>query len=394
MLACVQPGDDAMTTNSLRTDLSAFDHIADHRTATAGDLSTSRWLIAQCADHGVDANLFEYPFARRTVVRASVTLSDGREINGVPLFDGPDTPSGGVLGTAVSLATPGQVGVGRFAPQDGHSLTKTLQVARTQARHQALIAVSAADNIVRGLAVLNAERYGAPFGPPVVQIASQNSDFIEDAARAGKPLNVVIESRWESVKATNVDFAIAGRDKSAAPLVIMTPKSGWWTCTSERGGGIAVWLACMRHFSANPPRRSVHFTANSGHELGHLGMRRYLTSHQTLLKDAFFWVHLGANFASVDSRLLLQADHADRLAMLTTALERHAIQGADSLPHGTRPLGEARDIHDGGGRYLSLLGSNRWFHHPDDRLQPSVDIERTTGIVNACVECLDAAANA
>jgi len=394
MVACVQPRNDAMTPDSLRNDLSAFDNITDHRTATAGDLSTSRWLIAQCADHGVDANLFEYPFARRTVGRASITLPDGRQISGLPLFDAPDTPPGGISGTAVSLAEPGKIGVGRFAPQEGHALTRTLQEARTQSRQQAIIAISAADHMAPGLAVLNAERYGAPFGPPVVQIASQYDDTIEGFAKAGQPLVVTIESRWESVNATNVDLTIQGRDASVAPLVIMTPKSGWWTCTSERGGGIGVWLACMRHFSANPPRRSVHFTANSGHELGHLGMRRYLTGHQNLLKDAHFWVHLGANFASVDSQLLLQADHADRLALLTTALTRHAVQGADRLPDGMRPFGEARDIHDGGGRYLSMLGSNRWFHQPDDRLQSSVDIERTIRIVDAFIDCLDAAANA
>lgn len=149
----------------------------------------------------------------------------------------------------------------------------------------------------------------------------------------------------------------------------------------------------MRRFSREPSRRSVHFTANSGHELGHLGMRRYLSSHQNLLHEADFWVHLGANFASVDSRLLLQADHVNRQAMLTRALARHGIADHEVLPNGARPFGEARDIHDGHGRYLSLLGSNRWFHHPDDRLQSSVDVGRISGIVDAFIDCLDAAAN-
>lgn len=394
MVACTQPRNDAMTRNSLRSDLTAFDTITDHRTASAGDLSTSHWLIAACGDQGVEANLFEYPFARRTVTRASITLPSGREISGLPLFDGPDTPPGGISGTSVSMAVAGKIGVCRFAPQDGHPLTRTLLKTRLAAQHQAMIAISAADQMAPGLAVLNAERYGAPFGPPVLQIASQDGSAIEDFAETGKPLTVLIESRWESTNATNVDFTIQGRDASAAPIVIMTPKSGWWTCTSERGGGIAVWLACMRHFSTNPPRRSVHFTANSGHELGHLGMRRYLTIRQNLLKDALFWIHLGANFASVGSRLLLQADRAERLSVLTQALARHGISDYDRLSDGTRPFGEARDIHDGGGRYLSMLGSNRWFHHPDDRLETSVDIDRVARIVDAFTDCLDAAANA
>ena len=383
-----------MISNSVRSDLIAFDNITDHRTASAGDRSTSDWLIAACADQGVTANLFEYPFARRTVTSASITLSDGREITGLPLFDSPDSSSGGISGSAVSLGASGTIGVCRFAPQDGHPLTRALHSARSNTQYQAIVAICAADDVVPGLAVLNAERYGAPFGPPVLQIASHHGPAIDDSVSGNKPLTVRIESRWESVNATNVDLTIQGLDTSAAPIVIMTPKSGWWTCTSERGGGLAVWLACMRRFSGDPPRRSVRFTANSGHELGHLGMRHYLSSHQKLLHEASLWVHLGANFASVGSRLLLQADRANRLSMLAGALAQHGIPDHDELPDGARPFGEARDIHDGHGRYLSLLGSNRWFHHPDDRLQTSVDVERLAGIVDAFIDCLDTAANA
>jgi hypothetical protein len=383
-----------MTLDSVHRDLMAFDNITDHRTASSGDLATSHWLSAACTDAGSQANLLEYPFARRTVTRASITLPDGREIEGLPLFDSPDTPAGGTTGSAVALGTSGTIGVCRFAPQDGHPLTRRLHSARSNSQHQVIVAISAAADVMPGLAVLNAEHYGAPFGPPVLQIASHAGADIDDAVGSNKPLTVRIESRWESVNATNVDLTIHGRDKSAAPIVIMTPKSGWWTCTSERGGGIAVWLACMRRFSDAPPRRTVHFTANSGHELGHLGMRRYLNSHQHLLSEAQFWVHLGANFASLDSRLLIQADHANRLALLAGALARHGMSDHDVLPDGARPLGEARDIHDGRGRYLSLLGSNRWFHHPDDRLQSSVDPGRIAAIVDAFIDCLDAAANA
>ena len=388
-----------MALDSVRADLRAFDNITDHRTASAGDLSTSQWLIASCAEHGMHANHLEYPFARRTIIRAAITLSDGREITGLPLFDSPDIPPGGISGSAVALSASGTgasgtIGVCRFAPQDGHQLTRALHSARSNTRHQVIVAISAGDDVVAGLAVLNAEHYGAPFGPPVLQIASHHAQAIDDAVSLNKPLTVRIESRWESVNATNVDLTIHGRDTSAAPIVIMTPKSGWWTCTSERGGGIAVWLACMRHFSINPARRSLHFTANSGHELGHLGMRRFLSTHPNLLREAEFWVHLGANFASIDSRLLLQADLAHRRAMLAGALARHGTRDHDVLPDGARPYGEARVIHEGQGRYLSLLGSSRWFHHPDDRLHTSVDVERLVGIVDAFIDCLDAAANA
>ena len=37
------------------------------------------------------------------------------------------------------------------------------------------------------------------------------------------------------------------------------------------------------------------------------------------------------------------------------------------------PSGETRDIHRAGGRYLTLVGSNPWFHMPQDRWPHAVD---------------------
>ena len=40
--------------------------------------------------------------------------------------------------------------------------------------------------------------------------------------------------------------AVVSRTDGAPPLVVMTPRSGWWSCASERGGGFACWLEIMR----------------------------------------------------------------------------------------------------------------------------------------------------
>ena len=56
---------------------------------------------------------------------------------------------------------------------------------------------------------------------------------------------------------------------------------------------------------------------------------------------------------------------------------------ARTTPVGDRPLGEARNIYDGDGQYVSILGSNRWFHHPDDRWPDTVDLERTMRLTQA-----------
>jgi hypothetical protein len=38
------------------------------------------------------------------------------------------------------------------------------------------------------------------------------------------------------------------------------------------------------------------------------------------------------------------------------------------------PAGEARNIHVGGGRYVSLLGTSPYFHSAADRFPDAVDV--------------------
>ena len=45
------------------------------------------------------------------------------------------------------------------------------------------------------------------------------------------------------------------------------------------------------------------------------------------------------------------------------------------LPRGAGPNGEVRNIHERGGRYLSLGGTNPYFHNPGDRWPLTVDIK-------------------
>jgi hypothetical protein len=47
------------------------------------------------------------------------------------------------------------------------------------------------------------------------------------------------------------------------------------------------------------------------------------------------------------------------------------------------PSGETRDIHRAGGRYVTLVGSNSWFHLPQDRWPHAVDIDAVTRVATA-----------
>jgi len=52
-------------------------------------------------------------------------------------------------------------------------------------------------------------------------------------------------------------------------------------------------------------------------------------------------------------------------------------------PKSLVPSGETRDIHRAGGRYLTLVGSNPFFHLPQDRWPHSVDAAAVTRIAAA-----------
>jgi hypothetical protein len=47
------------------------------------------------------------------------------------------------------------------------------------------------------------------------------------------------------------------------------------------------------------------------------------------------------------------------------------------------PSGETRDIQRAGGGYVTLVGSNPWFHLPQDRWPHAVDADAVTGVAAA-----------
>ena len=50
---------------------------------------------------------------------------------------------------------------------------------------------------------------------------------------------------------------------------------------------------------------------------------------------------------------------------------------------GGKANGEAHEIEARGGRYVSLIGHNRWFHAPEDRWPETVDVDRAAAIACA-----------
>ena len=346
-----------------------------HRTGTRVDRTSAEWMGNVISELDCKPEFNEFTFSRVLIKKAELRCKNS-VIQGVPLFDCTYTSPAGVSGRIGPLGSNAEIGLIMVPPNAGSPLMKQLQAARKAGQHLAIIAVTESSMPENGVATLNAEDYLHPFGTPVLQVANEHWDMLSQAATDSVSVTAVIHCSRQESKAVNVGATVKGSNPSLAPLVVMTPRSGWWQCASERGGGIAAFFEIMRGVKHSRTARDVIFTANSGHELDHLGLDLYLRDNVQLIRGASAWIHLGANFATNKGRrVVLQfSDDAIRKVALDVVAECGAKPDVE-FPIGTRALGEARNIFDGGGRFVSILGANDWFHHPADVWPDSVDLD-------------------
>ena len=352
-----------------------YDSQGDHRTGSPVDAESGRWLADRVDDAGLVPEIEWMGFSRIGIRAAYVEVGD-RWAEGVPLFDGGFTDAAGVTGVLGSLDGAATIGLGHVGPRAGSDF----HAYRRATPQRAAVTVTGGppNGVPEGLALMNAPDFKEPFGPPVLQVASRHRAWLTAAAASAAPARVVAHVTRRPEEVFNVTATLRGREPSLPPIFVMTPRSGWWTCASERGGGIAVWIEMIRGMAAAPaPRRTTVFLASTGHELGHYGLAEFLRTRSRLVRSAAAWIHLGANFgAAVGGDPRLQASTAELQDRALDALRRFGAGSVRRRPAAEAPAGEARHIHDGGGNYLSIVGANGLFHHPADRWPDAVDVDR------------------
>jgi hypothetical protein len=338
--------------------LQAWDGQGTHRTATAGDHAGAAWLADEVAALGAAPEIEEFALDRLDPGGCCLEFENTR-IDAVPAFDAP--PGEGVegrLGAGIAAA--------ELTPQTVYS--GEYRALRQQGGHSGLVIVCKGE--APGMGLLNAEQFREPYGAPAIHVSSEVCDAVFAAARRGALARLVSQSHRTRASARNVVVTLPGRDRSRPPLVVMTPRSSWWHSTAERGGGIVCWLETLRALLAAPPLRPVTLVATSGHELGHIGLDDFV-ARRPGCERGWVWVHYGANIGAAGGALSLMSSRDDIAARAAaeTAPDRVA-------PKTQVPSGETRDIHLAGGAYLTLVGTNRLFHLPQDRWPHSVDVPR------------------
>jgi hypothetical protein len=357
--------------------LSTWDSQGVHRTATAGDEAGADWLIGEVARLDAVPTVELYALDRLDPVDSYLECG-GERIPAVAVFDAPATAADGVAGNLGR-----DIAVVELSPRSVDD--PAYEKMRREAPQRGLVIVCSGDQ--PGLGLLNAEQFRRPYGAPAIQLASEARDAVLAAAARQAPARLVAVSRRTPLRARNVVVTIPGRGPARPPVVVMTPRSSWWQSTAERGGRLVCWLEALRALLTAPPLCDVVFTANGGHELGHLGLDDFMARRpgweQPAAAGGAVWVHYGANIGAAGGELAILST-SDDLRALTADELAHAGQLADRIaPKTLVPSGETRDIHHAGGCYVTLVGSNPLFHLPQDRWPHAVDAAAVARIAGA-----------
>lgn len=352
-----------------------------HRTGTKVDQLSALWLVECIQKLGIEAKLQPFSLSRLDPVQAYLQIGQ-RRWAGLPLFDSTFTTADGISGKLGLAGSDADLLVMNIRPQANTPQYQELQAYRRSERYQGIIAITR--GICPGLAPLNALEFSSPFGLPVLQVSAEEANSLEEAAQQGQAATLVTQVERTDTEAFNVIATLKGTDSTLAPLVVMTPRSGWWHCASERGGGLACWLSAIAILSVSRLARDVIFIATSGHELGNMGLQFFLEQQPLLAKKAKVWLHLGANIGAAFGKRSGLFASSSKFAQMAASLMSQADAAPDDcyLPN-SMPYGEAVLIHRQGGAYISLLGANQLFHHPKDRFPEAVDIIQLTRIATA-----------
>ncbi|BBE34143.1 hypothetical protein [Sphingosinicella microcystinivorans] len=272
-----------------------------------GDTAAGHWMAGEleAAGFAVEKPVISVPFF--TPQRADIVCGDAR----AALWPQPivvPTPASGVSGPLVRVDAAGRADAplaGAIAIVDlpyGRWSSALVKAIRTPVHAVFGAGAKAAIIITNGptgkIIALNADGKTPMFKGPVALLAPLDAEPFLAAAMTHSQATFTLTGKSGRRAAFNVVGRI-NRGKGRW-LVVSTPRSGWFGCAGERGGGIAAWLDLARRMPAALPGHDLAFLCNSGHEYENLGAEEALKAVAPKPEDTDFWLHLGANLAARD----------------------------------------------------------------------------------------------
>lgn len=373
-------------TDCIASDIARYVGLGVKASGGPGDAATGQWLEDELAAVGfsVERQTFSAPFFE---TRASVLETGGASATVIPQAIVRTTPEDGLTGRLVRIRPGETTGDLRGAialidlPHQRWStaLARPVRDSVGAASDAGAVAAVLITNGPSGKALaLNADGRAPMFDCPVAVLAPDEAAPFRMAASRGEP-GVIRLTGEQGVRPA---FNLIGRMDRARErtVVISTPRSGWFVCAGERGGGVAVWLDLARWAASALDRFNLVFVCTSGHEYENLGAEHLLEADIPPPSDTAAWVHLGANVAARDwheltgALLPLSTPDPQRYLVATPSLleaARRQFEGQPGLEAAyssdSLSAGELTNILAAGYfNAVGIFGAHRFHHARED----------------------------
>ena len=372
--------------------LRAYTALGLHRTGTDGDARVSGYLAAELRRAGLKVTVEPFAFTQFAPREAALrVVGDAADIVSFPYwYSGRTLPEGvtaelvdvGAGSEADFAAHPlqGRIVLARIALVSRALFTNLAAVQRRAAAAGAAGLVAAVQGPGNEIVASNAESDAGLCGMPTLFIGREDGQRL--AARAGAPVHFVLDAELRPGQSANVVATIPG----ASPEILMagTPVNGWFSAAAERGGGIGTLLTLARFqaekaSAGSMPAKTLIFVFTGGHEVGFIGLQRYIDAHPEVIARTYAYVHLGAGVAGrydyeQDGGTIAQAPIADPARtlyvsenpLLNTLVVRDQIAAnlapaLSLLPSLLNP-GEQRRMYALGVPMVAISGTTLYFH--------------------------------
>jgi hypothetical protein len=292
--------EDPLTGARLHQDVVAYHRLGEHRTATPTDLKTSDWLAARLKAAGLQTTFQSFTTPQFFPRETRVTIR-GKHIAAFPLWPVRATGKQAVRAPLAVYEKTADV-KGRLAlvkfPFDARAsvVGAHVQLITEIAQAGAVGVIAVTEGTTGEIIALNSFPHLQTWPIPVAVVAPRDAAALNEAAQTKAAAALLIDGKDEAqAQARNV---VGRLERGKELIVVSTPQSGWFGCAGERGPGIALWLGLARWAAARKADTSFLFVSSSGHELGGIGMKRFMEQAAPPPERVRCWLHLGAGIAT------------------------------------------------------------------------------------------------
>lgn len=386
------PGLDPLSGESLYDDLLHFTGMGEHRCGTEVDLQTSRWIRDELQRAGLEVELQRFPVRVFDIRRCTVTCEGivyRAHPEWYPTGTGPE-PVRGPLATLAEGAsldelrgriwlTETDTSAGLLAAEElSDDLKGRIDAAGRAGALAAVVVVHHRSFELAGRNNHDPKQNQAPWcSIPIVGIAAKHREPLLAAVRHGAEAEVLLDG--VDRRDGHADNVIGRTGAGEKLICISTPSSCHFRGGGERAPGVVLLLGLARWLGEREAGARYLLLADSGHEIGGLGLKTFDATRLPPADEVTCWIHLGSGCGvrrwekegiGLEPRAtgLRATTPRGGVALFYAApefhqvLERSFAHIPDLKPQSDRPAGRFDRLAAKGYRGFSFSGSNMYTH--------------------------------